>query len=109
MVLHRCLRVLLRGLEGDKLMALAAALLFASHPVHTEAIAGWGAGGRVLCQCIAGIVGRADVLAAICGGFAFLAFARSVPQDEIRPTQYYPCLECLVVWPALTDALQRLC
>ena len=40
MILHRCLRVLLRGLEGEGVIALAAALLFASHPVHTEAIAG---------------------------------------------------------------------
>ena len=39
-VLQRCLLVLFRGLEGGRLMAFGAALLFASHPVHTEAIAG---------------------------------------------------------------------
>ena len=36
----------------------------------------------------AGIVGRADVMAAIFSGFAFLAYSRSVPRDEVRPIEF---------------------
>ena len=39
-VLHRVLRVLLRAIEGGHHIALAAAVLFTTHPVHSEAVAG---------------------------------------------------------------------
>ncbi|XP_068133728.1 protein O-mannosyl-transferase TMTC1 isoform X2 [Hyperolius riggenbachi] len=52
----------------DRRLALAAALLFAVHPVHTEAVAG--------------IVGRADVLACLLFLLAFLSYIRSVETDS---------------------------
>ena len=39
-VLERVTRVLLHGIDGGALISLAAALLFAAHPVHTEDVAG---------------------------------------------------------------------
>ncbi|KAM8971862.1 protein O-mannosyl-transferase TMTC1 [Pelodytes ibericus] len=52
----------------DRKEALAAALLFSAHPVHTEAVAG--------------IVGRADVMSCLLFLLAFLSYIRSV---EIGP------------------------
>ncbi|XP_063142940.1 protein O-mannosyl-transferase TMTC1 isoform X4 [Rattus norvegicus] len=48
-------------------LAFVTALLFAVHPVHTEAVAG--------------IVGRADVLACLLFLLAFLSYHRSLDQD----------------------------
>lgn len=48
----------------DRTQALASALLFAVHPVHTEAVAG--------------IVGRADVMSCLLFLLAFLCYIRSV-------------------------------
>ncbi|XP_021546298.1 protein O-mannosyl-transferase TMTC1 isoform X2 [Neomonachus schauinslandi] len=50
-------------------LAFATALLFAVHPIHTEAVAG--------------IVGRADVLACLFFLLAFLSYNRSVDQHHI--------------------------
>ncbi|XP_027450274.1 protein O-mannosyl-transferase TMTC1 isoform X2 [Zalophus californianus] len=50
-------------------LAFATALLFAVHPVHTEAVAG--------------IVGRADVLACLFFLLAFLSYNRSVDQHHV--------------------------
>ncbi|CAH1782005.1 unnamed protein product [Owenia fusiformis] len=44
-----------------------AVLMFAVHPVHTE--------------CVAGIVGRADLLCAICFCLGFLAYKQSIEQE----------------------------
>ncbi|XP_053574781.1 protein O-mannosyl-transferase TMTC1 [Bombina bombina] len=48
----------------DRILALAAALLFSAHPIHTEAVAG--------------IVGRADVLSCLLFLLSFLSYIRSV-------------------------------
>ncbi|XP_034501909.1 protein O-mannosyl-transferase TMTC1 [Ailuropoda melanoleuca] len=50
-------------------LAFATALLFAVHPIHTEAVAG--------------IVGRADVLACLLFLLAFLSYNRSVDQHHV--------------------------
>ncbi|XP_044137349.1 protein O-mannosyl-transferase TMTC1 [Bufo gargarizans] len=52
----------------DRKQAVASALLFAVHPVHTEAVAG--------------IVGRADVMSCLLFLLAFLCYIRSV---EVNP------------------------
>ncbi|XP_072256210.1 protein O-mannosyl-transferase TMTC1 [Pyxicephalus adspersus] len=52
----------------DRRLALGTALLFAVHPVHTEAVAG--------------IVGRADVLACLLFLLAFLSYVRSVETES---------------------------
>ncbi|KAM9311466.1 protein O-mannosyl-transferase TMTC1 [Gastrophryne carolinensis] len=52
----------------ERKLALAAGLLFAAHPIHTEAVAG--------------IVGRADVLAGLLFLLAFLAYIRSLEEDS---------------------------
>ncbi|KAM5172941.1 protein O-mannosyl-transferase TMTC1 [Mantella aurantiaca] len=57
-----------RTVFEDRRPALGTALLFAVHPVHTEAVAG--------------IVGRADVLACLLFLLAFLSYIRSVETDE---------------------------
>ncbi|XP_041441947.1 protein O-mannosyl-transferase TMTC1 isoform X2 [Xenopus laevis] len=54
----------------DKRLALAAALLFSAHPVHTEAVAG--------------IVGRADVLSCFLFLLTFLSYIRSVDVGQSR-------------------------
>ncbi|KAM4677247.1 protein O-mannosyl-transferase TMTC1 [Discoglossus pictus] len=54
----------------DRRLALATALLFSAHPIHTEAVAG--------------IVGRADVLSCLLFLLTFLSYIRSV---EIGPVQ----------------------
>ncbi|XP_069821677.1 protein O-mannosyl-transferase TMTC1 isoform X1 [Dendropsophus ebraccatus] len=58
----------------DRKQALASALLFAVHPVHTEAVAG--------------IVGRADVMACLLFLLAFLCYTRSV--DMNPPPDCFP-------------------
>ncbi|XP_073644982.1 protein O-mannosyl-transferase TMTC1 isoform X2 [Tursiops truncatus] len=55
-------------------LAFVTALLFAVHPVHTEAVAG--------------IVGRADVLACLLFLLAFLSYSRSV--DQCRVGECFP-------------------
>uniref|UniRef100_A0A8C7B3B0 Protein O-mannosyl-transferase TMTC1 n=1 Tax=Neovison vison TaxID=452646 RepID=A0A8C7B3B0_NEOVI len=73
-VLH-CLVTLVLMYTCDKAvfrnrgLAFATALLFAVHPVHTEAVAG--------------IVGRADVLACLLFLLAFLSYNRSVDQHHV--------------------------
>ncbi|KAG9470556.1 hypothetical protein GDO78_017356 [Eleutherodactylus coqui] len=52
----------------DRKQAVASALLFAVHPVHTEAVAG--------------IVGRADIISCLLFLLAFLSYIRSV---EVNP------------------------
>ncbi|KAG8438464.1 hypothetical protein GDO86_004871, partial [Hymenochirus boettgeri] len=56
--------------EDDRL-SLAAALLFSTHPVHTEAVAG--------------IVGRADVLSCLLFLFTFLSYIRSIDSRSFSP------------------------
>ncbi|XP_036376086.1 protein O-mannosyl-transferase TMTC1-like [Megalops cyprinoides] len=60
----------------DGRLAFLTALLFAVHPIHTEAVSG--------------IVGRADVLACLLFLLAFLSYVRSVdracPEDSVPPT-----------------------
>ncbi|XP_031754523.1 protein O-mannosyl-transferase TMTC1 isoform X2 [Xenopus tropicalis] len=60
----------------DKRLALAAALLFSAHPIHTEAVAG--------------IVGRADVLSCLLFLLTFLSYIRSMdsgpPRHSFPPT-----------------------
>ncbi|XP_041071543.1 protein O-mannosyl-transferase TMTC1 isoform X4 [Carcharodon carcharias] len=58
----------------DRRLAFLAALLFAVHPVHTEAVTG--------------IVGRADVLACVLFLLAFLSYLRSVNCSYIG--KYFP-------------------
>lgn len=58
-----------RTVFDDRRPALGTALLFAVHPVHTEAVAG--------------IVGRADVLACLLFLLAFLSYIRSVETDGV--------------------------
>uniref|UniRef100_A0A8C8XSF6 Protein O-mannosyl-transferase TMTC1 n=1 Tax=Panthera leo TaxID=9689 RepID=A0A8C8XSF6_PANLE len=53
----------------NRRLAFATALLFAVHPIHTEAVAG--------------IVGRADVLACLLFLLAFLSYNRSVDQRHV--------------------------
>ncbi|XP_069759228.1 protein O-mannosyl-transferase TMTC1 isoform X2 [Narcine bancroftii] len=60
LLLHTCDKVVFQ----DRRIAFFAALLFAVHPVHTEAVTG--------------IVGRADVLACVLFLLAFLSYLRSV-------------------------------
>uniref|UniRef100_A0A8C0SYL6 dolichyl-phosphate-mannose--protein mannosyltransferase n=1 Tax=Canis lupus familiaris TaxID=9615 RepID=A0A8C0SYL6_CANLF len=73
-VLH-CLVTLVLMYTCDKAvfrnrgLAFATALLFAVHPIHTEAVAG--------------IVGRADVLACLLFLLAFLSYNRSVDQNHV--------------------------
>ncbi|GAB5573650.1 protein O-mannosyl-transferase TMTC1 isoform X2 [Prionailurus iriomotensis] len=55
----------------NRRLAFATALLFAVHPIHTEA------------EMVAGIVGRADVLACLLFLLAFLSYNRSVDQRHV--------------------------
>ncbi|KAM3925952.1 protein O-mannosyl-transferase TMTC1 [Leptodactylus fuscus] len=52
----------------DRKQSVACALLFAVHPVHTEAVAG--------------IVGRADIISCLLFLLAFLCYIRSVEEDH---------------------------
>ncbi|KAH8282742.1 hypothetical protein KR054_009461, partial [Drosophila jambulina] len=72
-VLLHCLATGLVVLVGHTLLpfrvgALAAGLLFAAHPIHTEAVAG--------------LVGRADVVACVCYLLAYLAYRRHMLSRE---------------------------
>ncbi|XP_078529890.1 protein O-mannosyl-transferase TMTC1 [Lissotriton helveticus] len=58
----------------DRRPAFVTALVFAVHPVHTEAVTG--------------IVGRADVLACLLFLLSFLSYNRSV--DQFYPGQHFP-------------------
>uniref|UniRef100_A0ABI7Z4U0 dolichyl-phosphate-mannose--protein mannosyltransferase n=1 Tax=Felis catus TaxID=9685 RepID=A0ABI7Z4U0_FELCA len=58
-----------KAVFGNRRLAFATALLFAVHPIHTEAVAG--------------IVGRADVLACLLFLLAFLSYNRSVDQRHV--------------------------
>uniref|UniRef100_A0A3P8URY2 dolichyl-phosphate-mannose--protein mannosyltransferase n=1 Tax=Cynoglossus semilaevis TaxID=244447 RepID=A0A3P8URY2_CYNSE len=60
LLMHTCHRCVFK----DSRLAFITALLFAVHPVHTEAVSG--------------VVGRADVLASLLFLMAFLAYTRSV-------------------------------
>uniref|UniRef100_A0A8C9WAT5 dolichyl-phosphate-mannose--protein mannosyltransferase n=1 Tax=Scleropages formosus TaxID=113540 RepID=A0A8C9WAT5_SCLFO len=80
-VLHCAVTALLmytckRAVFDDSRLAFLAALLFAVHPIHTEAVSG--------------IVGRADVLACLLFLLSFLSYIRSVgsscPGDGFPPT-----------------------
>ncbi|KAL4624987.1 transmembrane and TPR repeat-containing protein 1 [Arapaima gigas] len=80
-VLHCAVTALLmytceRAVFDDSRLAFLAALLFAVHPIHTEAVSG--------------IVGRADVLACMLFLLSFLSYIRSVgsscPGDSFPPT-----------------------
>ncbi|XP_073506457.1 protein O-mannosyl-transferase TMTC1 [Phyllobates terribilis] len=65
----------------DRKQAVASALLFAVHPVHTEAVAG--------------IVGRADVMSCVLFLLAFLCYIRSVednPPPNCFPGTFSPLL-----------------
>ncbi|XP_040201479.1 protein O-mannosyl-transferase TMTC1 [Rana temporaria] len=78
-VLHSLVSALLcyvcsRTVFEDRRPALGTALLFAVHPVHTEAVAG--------------IVGRADVLACLLFLLAFLSYVRSVETEVV--TDHFP-------------------
>ncbi|XP_063303821.1 protein O-mannosyl-transferase TMTC1 [Pelobates fuscus] len=59
-----------RAVFDDQRQALATALLFACHPIHTEAVAG--------------IVGRADVMSCLLFLLAFLSYTRSVELDPVQ-------------------------
>lgn len=66
---------LARRLLADPWAAFAAAALFAVHPIHSEAVTG--------------IVGRAELLAALGGLAALLAFARALDQRGARRALWY--------------------
>lgn len=72
LLMHTCERCVFE----DTRLALVTALLFAVHPVHTEAVSG--------------IVGRADVLAGLLFLLTFLFYTRSVslhaPDDSLPST-----------------------
>uniref|UniRef100_A0A8C0KMC6 dolichyl-phosphate-mannose--protein mannosyltransferase n=1 Tax=Canis lupus dingo TaxID=286419 RepID=A0A8C0KMC6_CANLU len=63
------LNIFLTAVFRNRGLAFATALLFAVHPIHTEAVAG--------------IVGRADVLACLLFLLAFLSYNRSVDQHHV--------------------------
>ncbi|XP_075458392.1 protein O-mannosyl-transferase TMTC1 isoform X2 [Ascaphus truei] len=68
-----------KAVFDDRRLAMAAALLFSVHPIHTEAVAG--------------IVGRADVLSCLLFLLAFLSYIRSVelgPARDIFPPTASP-------------------
>ncbi|KAK4295916.1 hypothetical protein Pmani_031550 [Petrolisthes manimaculis] len=70
-LLHSCAcllltRLLLRLLNLPQGTVLSAGLIFATHPIHTEAVTG--------------LVGRADVLASLSFIAAILSYHRSVPE-----------------------------
>uniref|UniRef100_A0A4W6EVY4 dolichyl-phosphate-mannose--protein mannosyltransferase n=1 Tax=Lates calcarifer TaxID=8187 RepID=A0A4W6EVY4_LATCA len=72
LLVHTCERYVFE----DSRLAFITALLFAVHPVHTEAVSG--------------IVGRADVLACLLFLLTFLSYIRSVgvcaSEDSVPPT-----------------------
>lgn len=66
--------VIPRTLPDRGTLALAAAVLFAAHPVHVEAVSG--------------IVGRADLLAALLSCISLLIYARASGNGATRPEQW---------------------
>ncbi|XP_063969709.1 protein O-mannosyl-transferase TMTC1-like isoform X1 [Lytechinus pictus] len=66
-----------RVVFNDIRPAFISGLLFAVHPVHTEAVAG--------------VVGRADVLSCLCFLLAFLAYSRCIVSE--RPKQEERCYQ----------------
>ncbi|XP_068215723.1 LOW QUALITY PROTEIN: protein O-mannosyl-transferase TMTC1-like [Palaemon carinicauda] len=80
-LLHSCVcllltKLLLRVVRVPQGTALSAGLIFATHPIHTEAVTG--------------VVGRADVLAAITFLAAILSYHRAMECDrnDIRRAYY---------------------
>ncbi|XP_066524995.1 protein O-mannosyl-transferase TMTC1 [Hoplias malabaricus] len=76
LLMHTCERFVFKNGR----LALLTALLFAVHPIHTEAVSG--------------IVGRADVLAGMLFLLAFLSYIRSVSECSIGesfPSTASPC------------------
>ncbi|KAE8625877.1 hypothetical protein XENTR_v10006425 [Xenopus tropicalis] len=70
--------------------SLLAALLFAVHPVHTE--------------CVAGIVGRADLLCALCVVLSFLGYCRALPGNNTTHSSVF-----WVMFSILLAAVAMLC
>jgi tetratricopeptide (TPR) repeat protein len=66
---------LARRLLAAPMAAFAAAALFAVHPIHSEAVTG--------------IVGRAELLAALAGLATLLAFARALDEHGARRAAWY--------------------
>ena len=63
------LHVFMALMQPARQCALLSALLFATHPIHTEAVAG--------------VVGRADLLCALFVFCALLAYIRAVAEDNL--------------------------
>ncbi|KAM4748733.1 protein O-mannosyl-transferase TMTC1 [Rhinophrynus dorsalis] len=66
LLMYTCSKVVF----DDRRLAVATALLFSAHPVHTEAVAG--------------IVGRADVMSCLLFLLAFLSYIRSVESVSVQ-------------------------
>ncbi|XP_027007329.1 protein O-mannosyl-transferase TMTC1 isoform X1 [Tachysurus fulvidraco] len=82
LLMHTCKHYVFR----DARLAFLTALLFAVHPIHTEAVSG--------------IVGRADVLACMLFLLAFLSYIRSVSacsESDCFPSMASPCSLALCV------------
>ncbi|KAF2368007.1 protein of unknown function DUF1736 [Trinorchestia longiramus] len=69
------LHVFIHLLHGSRQCALLAGVLFATHPIHTEAVAG--------------IVGRADLLCALFVFCALLAYIRAIREDSHSARGFY--------------------
>ncbi|CAH2276335.1 transmembrane and TPR repeat-containing 1 isoform X1 [Pelobates cultripes] len=67
-----------RAVFDDQRQALATALLFACHPIHTEAVAG--------------IVGRVDVMSCLLFLLAFLSYTRGAKNRLSGGAQGFPCI-----------------
>lgn len=61
-------------LSNDPVLALASGLLFASHPIHTEAVAG--------------VVGRADLLATVCFLFCIHSYLTMMDWDAVTDEEH---------------------
>nr|XP_027235620.1 LOW QUALITY PROTEIN: transmembrane and TPR repeat-containing protein 1-like [Penaeus vannamei] len=77
-LLHSCVcllmtRLLLRLLRLPQGTVLSAGLLFATHPIHSEAVTG--------------LVGRADVLASLFFLTAILTYHRATEEDNVDPDE----------------------
>lgn len=72
--------------------SLLASLLFAVHPVHTE--------------CVAGVVGRADLLCAIFFVLSFLSYSKAFPENHKEGT---PFSASCVLLSVLLSAVAMLC
>nr|XP_053631395.1 protein O-mannosyl-transferase TMTC1-like [Cherax quadricarinatus] len=76
LLLHSCVcvlltRLLLRLLRLPQGTVLSAALIFATHPVHTEAVTG--------------LVGRADLLAALAFLASIFSYHSAIETDRVNP------------------------